>query len=122
VGPFEVESALIEHPAVAEAAVVGSPDPNRYQLVKAFVILSPGYEPSRDLALELFQHTIGILAKFKIPRIIEFATEVPKTISGKIRRIELREGEIIKKNKGEEKAKNEYYYHEFPELSSKKKD
>jgi acetyl-CoA synthetase/4-hydroxybutyrate---CoA ligase (AMP-forming) len=122
VGPFEVESALIEHPAVAEAAVVGSPDPNRYQLVKAFVILSPGYEASRDLALELFQHTIGILAKFKIPRIIEFVTEVPKTISGKIRRIELREGEIIKKNKGEEKAKNEYYYHEFPELSSKKKD
>ncbi len=121
VGPFEVESALIEHPAVSEAAVVGSPDPNRYQLVKAFVILSPGYEPSRDLALELFQHTIGILAKFKIPRIIEFTTEVPKTISGKIRRIELREGEIIKKNKGEEKTKNEYFYHEFPELSSKKK-
>ncbi|MFP4195070.1 MAG: acyl-CoA synthetase [Desulfobacterales bacterium] len=121
VGPFEVESALIEHPAVSEAAVVGSPDPNRYQLVKAFVILAPGYEPSRELALELFQHTIGILAKFKIPRIIEFTTEVPKTISGKIRRIELRESEIIKKNKGEEKTRNEYFYHEFPELSSKKK-
>ncbi|MFW6081925.1 MAG: AMP-binding protein [Desulfosalsimonas sp.] len=121
VGPFEVESALIEHPAVSEAAVVGSPDPNRYQLVKAFVILAPGYEPSRELALELFQHTIGILAKFKIPRIIEFVTEVPKTISGKIRRIELRESEIIRKNKGEEKTKNEYFYHEFPELSSKKK-
>jgi acetyl-CoA synthetase/4-hydroxybutyrate---CoA ligase (AMP-forming) len=122
VGPFEVESALIEHPAVAEAAVVGSPDPKRYQLVKAFVILVPGYEPSRELALELFQHTINILAKFKIPRIIEFVTEVPKTISGKIRRIELREGEIIRKNKGAEKGQNEYLYHEFPELSSKKKD
>jgi acetyl-CoA synthetase/4-hydroxybutyrate---CoA ligase (AMP-forming) len=122
VGPFEVESALIEHPAVAEAAVVGSPDPKRYQLVKAFVILVPGYEPSRELALELFQHTTNILAKFKIPRIIEFVTEVPKTISGKIRRIELREGEIIRKNKGEEKAQNEYFYHEFPELSSRKKD
>jgi len=122
VGPFEVESALIEHPAVAEAAVVGSPDPKRYQLVKAFVILVPGYEPSRELALELFRHTINILAKFKIPRIIEFVTEVPKTISGKIRRIELREGEIIRKNKGEEKAQGEYFYHEFPELSSRKKD
>jgi acyl-coenzyme A synthetase/AMP-(fatty) acid ligase len=122
VGPFEVESALIEHPAVAESAVVGSPDPNRYQLVKAFVILAPGYEPSRELALELFQHTINILAKFKIPRIIEFVNEVPKTISGKIRRIELREGEIIKKNKGGDKGKYEYFYHEFPELSSKKKE
>ncbi len=121
VGPFEVESALIEHPAVAEAAVVGSPDPKRYQLVKSFVILAPGYEPSRELALELFQHTINILAKFKIPRIIEFVTEVPKTISGKIRRIELREHEIIKKNKGADSGRHEYFYHEFPELSSKKK-
>ncbi|MGM0452798.1 MAG: AMP-binding protein [Thermodesulfobacteriota bacterium] len=121
VGPFEVESALIEHPSVAEAAVVGSPDPERYQLVKAYVILNAGFEPSRDLALELFRHTIGILAKFKIPRIIEFVTEVPKTISGKIRRIELREHEIDKKEKGVERADNEYFYWDFPELSSKKK-
>ena len=121
VGPFEVESALIEHPAVAEAAVVGSPDPERYQLVKSFVILAPGYEPSRDLALELFQHTIGILAKFKIPRIIEFVEEVPKTISGKIRRIELREHEVDKKEKSGEREPNEYFYQDFPELSSKKK-
>jgi len=121
VGPFEVESALIEHPAVAEAAVVGSPDPERYQLVKSFVILGPGYEPSRELALELFQHTIGILAKFKIPRIIEFVEEVPKTISGKIRRIELREHEVDKKEKSGEREPNEYFYQDFPELSSKKK-
>ncbi len=121
VGPFEVESTLIEHPAVAEAAVVGSPDPQRYQLVKAYVILSQGYEPSRELALELFQHSINILAKFKIPRIIEFVTEVPKTISGKIRRIELREQEIKKKDEGIERASNEYFYGDFPELSSKKK-
>ena len=121
VGPFEVESTLIEHPAVAEAAVVGSPDPQRYQLVKAYVILSQGYEPSRELALELFQHTINILAKFKIPRIIEFVTEVPKTISGKIRRIELREQEVKKKEQGIERAPNEYFYGDFPELSSKKK-
>lgn len=120
VGPFEVESTLIEHPAVAEAAVVGSPDPQRYQLVKAYVILSQGYEPSRELALELFQHTINILAKFKIPRIIEFVKEVPKTISGKIRRIELREQEIQKKDSGVERAENEYFYGDFPELSSKK--
>ncbi len=121
VGPFEVESALIEHPAVAEAAVVGTPDPERHQLVKAFVILAPGYEGSRDLALELFQHTIGILAKFKIPRIIEFVGEVPKTISGKIRRIELREHEESKKEKGEAGGGTEYFYQDFPELSSKKK-
>lgn len=117
VGPFEVESALIEHPAVAEAAVVGSPDPQRWQLVKGYVILAPGYEPSRELALDLFKHCINLLAKFKIPRIIEFVPEVPKTISGKIRRVELREIEI-KKKEGGEKGKNEYFYHEFPELKS----
>ncbi|KJS33840.1 MAG: acetyl-CoA synthetase [Desulfatitalea sp. BRH_c12] len=121
VGPFEVESTLIEHPAVAEAAVVGSPDPERYQLVKGYVILARGYQPSRELALELFQHCIKILAKFKIPRIIEFVTEVPKTISGKIRRIELREQEIKRKEDSTERAPNEYFYKDFPELSSKKK-
>lgn len=120
VGPFEVESTLIEHPAVAEAAVVGTPDPQRYQLVKAYCILAKGYEPSRELALELFQHSIGILAKFKIPRIIEFVEEVPKTISGKIRRIELREQEEKKKEEGGGRSPNEYFYGDFPELSSKK--
>lgn len=117
VGPFEVESALIEHNAVMETAVVGVPDPKRHQLVKAFVILSKGNEPTRELALELFQHTIEVLAKFKIPRIIEFVEELPKTISGKIRRIELRENEGGEKT---EKA-TEFFYHQFPELSSKKK-
>ncbi|MFY9942801.1 MAG: AMP-binding protein [Desulfobacterales bacterium] len=119
VGPFEVESALIEHPAVMEAAVVGSPDPKRYQLVKAFVILTEGSKPSRELALELFQHTIKVLAKFKIPRIIEFVEALPKTISGKIRRVELRENEEKKKTE-EAPVTHEYFYHEFPELSSKK--
>ncbi len=117
VGPFEVESALIEHPAVMETAVVGVPDPERHQLVKAFVILSQGHEPTRDLALELFRHTIEVLAKFKIPRIIEFMDELPKTISGKIRRVELRENE---KDKADGKT-GEYFYHQFPELSSKTK-
>ncbi len=118
VGPFEVESALIEHPAVAEAAVVGSPDPIRYQLVKAFVILKPGYEPSRELALELFKHCRNILARYKIPRIIEFVPELPKTISGKIRRVELRKLEEERKKKGE-RGEHEYFYDEFPELKSK---
>jgi 4-hydroxybutyrate---CoA ligase (AMP-forming) len=120
VGPFEVESALIEHPSVGEAAVVGVPDPKRHQLVKAYVILKKGYEPSKELALELFQHSISILAKFKIPRIIEFIPEVPKTISGKIRRVELREREVTRQESANGPAKHEYFYWDFPELSSKK--
>lgn len=117
VGPFEVESALIEHPAVAEAAVVGSPDPIRYQLVKAFVTLKPGYKPSRELALELFKHCRKVLARYKIPRIIEFVPDLPKTISGKIRRIELRAIETEKKKKGE-RGEFEFFYDEFPELKA----
>jgi len=121
IGPFEVESALIEHPAVMEAAAVGAPDPNRYQLVKAYVMLNSGYQASRELALELFKHTITILPKFKIPRIIEFVTEVPKTVSGKIRRIELRQIETARQEDGgaDHKA-GEYFYWDFKELSSKK--
>ncbi len=118
IGPFEVESALVEHPAVAEAAVIGAPDPARHQLVKACVILNSGFTPSRDLALELFQHTIRILAKFKIPRIIEFVDQVPKTISGKIRRIELRENEMKKQEKRRGRGTHEFFYKDFPELSS----
>ena len=121
IGPFEVESALVEHPCVAEAAVIGSPDANRYQLVKAYVILNPSYQASRELALELFKHTITILPKFKIPRIIEFVPEVPKTISGKIRRIELRQIEVTKQDREIEDGITEYFYWDFPELSLKKK-
>lgn len=117
VGPFEVESALLEHPAVAESAVVGSPHPIRYQLVKAFVTLKPGYKPSRELALDLFKHCRNVLARYKIPRIIEFVPELPKTISGKIRRIELRALEEEKKKKGE-RVEHEYFYDDFPELKS----
>ena len=119
IGPFEVESALLEHPGVAEAAVVGAPDPNRYQLVKAYVILNPGYTGGKELALDLFKHTMNILAKFKIPRIIEFVPEVPKTISGKIRRIELREIEVSRQDAEAEEEITEYFYWDFPELSSK---
>ena len=120
VGPFEVESALIEHESVREAAVIGVPDPKRHQLVKACVILKEGYEPSRELALEIFKHTINILAKFKIPRIIEFTPELPKTISGKIRRVELREMEVTRKEQSQKQSQNEFFYWDFPELSSKK--
>jgi len=109
VGPFEVESALIEHEAVAEAAVVGSPDPIRWQVVKAFVVLKPGYKPSEELAKELFEHCKKILAKYKIPRIIEFVPELPKTISGKIRRNELRRIEEERRKRGE-KGEHEYFY------------
>lgn len=121
VGPFEVESALVEHPAVTEAAVVGVPDPERYQLVKAYVILAPGHEASRELALDLFKHTIEVLPKFKIPRIIEFVPEVPKTISGKIRRVELRENETKRSEQGTGRNPNEFFYRDFPELSSRRK-
>ncbi len=120
IGPFEVESALMEHDAVAETAVVGVPDEKRHQLVKAFVILKQGRTPSRELALDLFRHTINILAKFKIPRIIEFVPEVPKTLSGKIRRVELREQEISRMKADKTTQNQEYFYWDFPELSSKK--
>ncbi len=91
IGPFEVESALVEHPAVAEAAVVGKPDPQRTEVVTAFVILAPGFEASDQLALELQDHVKRVTAPYKYPREIHFVEELPKTVSGKIRRSELRE-------------------------------
>ncbi|HEX5547289.1 MAG TPA: acyl-CoA synthetase, partial [Ktedonobacterales bacterium] len=93
IGPFEVESALVEHPAVIESAVVASPDAVRGEIVKAFVILAPGYTPSDELATELQDYVKTVTAPYKYPRDIEFVTELPKTISGKIRRVELRERE-----------------------------
>jgi acetyl-CoA synthetase len=96
IGPFEVESALIEHPAVLEAAVVGSPDDVRGLIVKAFVILKPGFQPSETLVREIQNHVKNVTAPYKYPRAIEFVTSLPKTISGKIRRKELREMEMKK--------------------------
>ncbi|MCW2741342.1 MAG: AMP-binding protein, partial [Blastococcus sp.] len=90
IGPFEVESALVEHPAVMEAAVVGKPDRERTEIVTAFVILAPGSEASDDLARELQDHVKSVTAPYKYPREIHFVSELPKTISGKIRRTELR--------------------------------
>ena len=97
IGPFEVESALQSHPAVAESAVVGSPDPLRGTIVKAFVILAPGFEPSDDLVKELQDHVKRETAPYKYPREIEFVGELPKTVSGKIRRVELRKMEEQRK-------------------------
>ncbi|MDL2253770.1 AMP-binding protein [Ruminococcaceae bacterium OttesenSCG-928-I18] len=93
IGPFEVESALIEHPAVLETAVTGVPDPDRGYNVKATVVLAKGYTPSEELKKELQNHVKKVTAPYKYPRIIEFVTELPKTISGKIRRVEIREGD-----------------------------
>ncbi len=97
IGPFEVESALIEHPAVAESAVVSSPDPTRGEVVKAFIILAPGYEPGDDLIKELQDYVKKVTAPYKYPRKIEFVDSLPKTVSGKIRRIDLRNAEWGKK-------------------------
>jgi acetyl-CoA synthetase len=90
IGPFEVESALLEHPAVLECAVTGIPDPDRGLAVKATVVLTKNYTPSDALVVELQEHVKQVTAPYKYPRIIEFVTELPKTISGKIRRVEIR--------------------------------
>ena len=91
ISPFEVESALIEHPAVAESAVVGKQDDMRGEIVKAYVILAAGYDASDDLVKEIQDFVKSHTAPYKYPREIEFPPELPKTISGKIRRVELRE-------------------------------
>jgi acetyl-CoA synthetase/medium-chain acyl-CoA synthetase len=93
IGPFEVESALLEHPAVVESAVVASPDPVRGEIVKAFVVLRPGHQAGADLVVALQEHVKRVTAPYKYPRAIEFVESLPKTVSGKIRRVELRERE-----------------------------
>lgn len=90
IGPFEVESALIEHAAVVESAVVSSPDETRGEVVKAFVVLAPGTLGDDALAKELQDHVKSVTAPYKYPRRIEFVDALPKTMSGKIRRVELR--------------------------------
>jgi acyl-coenzyme A synthetase/AMP-(fatty) acid ligase len=91
IGPFEVESALVSHPQVAEAAAVAAADPERGSVVRAVVVLSPGSEPSAALARELQEHVKALTAPYKYPRIVDFVDSLPKTASGKIRRAELRE-------------------------------
>ncbi len=93
IGPFEVESALLEHPAVTEAAAVASPDELRGEVVKAFVVLAGGRDGSEQLAKELQEHVKSVTAPYKYPRVIEFVDDLPKTISGKIKRGELKRRE-----------------------------
>ena len=90
IGPFEVESALVSHTAVAEAAVVAAPDEERGAVVRAVVVLREGFEAGPDLVNELQDHVKDQTAPYKYPRIVEFAEELPKTASGKIQRASLR--------------------------------
>ncbi len=90
IGPFEVESALVAHPAVAEAAAVAAPDEERGSVVRAVVVLRDGFAPGAELAAELQEHVKSVTAPYKYPRIVDFAEELPKTASGKVKRAELR--------------------------------
>lgn len=99
IGPFEVESALIEHPAVVECAITAAPDPIRGQVVKATVVLAKGYTPSDELIKELQNHVKKTTAPYKYPRIVEFVDELPKTLGGKIKRAQLREESKQKESK-----------------------
>jgi acetyl-CoA synthetase len=94
VGPFEVESALIEHPAVLECAITGVPDPVRGQVIKATIVLTKEYKASEELKKELQDHVKKVTAPYKYPRVVEFVPELPKTISGKIRRVEIRDHDM----------------------------
>ncbi|ADP77217.1 AMP-dependent synthetase and ligase [Methanothermus fervidus DSM 2088] len=103
IGPFEVESAIISHPAVLECAVTGYPDPIRGQVVKATIVLTDGYEPSEKLKKEIQEHVKKVTAPYKYPRIIEFVDELPKTISGKIKRAEIRKRDEMRYKKEQQK-------------------
>jgi acetyl-CoA synthetase len=113
ISPFELESALIEHPAVAEAAVVPSPDPIRLAVPKAFLVLAAGHAPDRATALSILRHCRAALAPFKRVRRLEFA-DLPKTISGKIRRVELRRTEAAN-CRGGKRAALEFWEDDFSE-------
>lgn len=115
ISPFELESVLIEHPAVAEAAVVPAPDPVRLAVPKAYVMLTASGKPDRETALSIFRHLRGRLAPFKRIRRLEFA-DLPKTISGKIRRVELRRDEE-KRSAANQRGAAEFREEDFPELS-----
>ncbi len=116
ISPFELESVLIEHPAVAEAAVVPAPDPTRLAVPKAYVTLAQGFPADRATALSIFQHLKTSVAPFRRVRRIEFS-ELPKTISGKIRRVELRQTELTLFQQGE-RAAGEFREEDFPELKT----
>jgi acetyl-CoA synthetase len=117
ISPFEIESALIEHEAVAEAAVVPSPDARRLVVPKAFVVLAPGHAPDRTTAHAIFTRLRTRLAPYQRVRRIEFA-ELPKTISGKIRRVELRQHEAEQRQRGVRGAA-EFWEEDFPDFAAR---
>ncbi len=119
ISPFELESVLLEHDAVAEAAVVPSPDPIRLAIPKAYIFLAPGAQASRDTALSVFRHVQKQLSPFKRVRRIEFVKELPKTISGKIRRVQLRRLEHDN-DRGDALRGTEFREEDFPELQSER--
>jgi acetyl-CoA synthetase len=114
ISPFELESALIEHEAVLEAAVVPSPDPLRLSVPKAYITLAAGHQPDRETARELFRFLRGRLAPYMRVRRIEFVDDLPKTISGKIRRLELRRAEQGRPQ--EARAAREFWEDDFTDL------
>jgi acetyl-CoA synthetase len=117
ISPFELESVLIEHPAVVEAAVVPAPDPVRLAVPKAYIVLAEGYEPNRETALSVLRHAREALAPFQQVRRIEFS-DLPKTISGKIRRVELRAREDQLAADGQVPTE-EWRDDQFPELAKR---
>ena len=116
ISPFETESVLIEHPGVAEAAVVPSPDPLRTEVPKAFIVLAAGVPVDRATAVSIFEHVWRRIPPYKRIRRLEF-TELPKTISGKIRRVELREMERARGDQSQRRD-GEYWEEDFPALKS----
>ena len=119
ISPFELESILLEQDLVAEAAVVPSPDPIRLAVPKAYVLLVKDVPPSRETALSIFQHLHARLAPFKRVRRIEFIAELPKTISGKIRRVQLRRLEHDD-DRANALRGDEYREEDFPELQAQR--
>ena len=118
ISPFELESVLIEHEAVAEAAVVPSPDPLRLAVPKAYVTLTAGHEPSADTAQAILAYTRKRLAPYQRIRRLEFSADLPKTISGKIRRVELREREEHRDAHSPARGVTEFWEEDFPALKS----
>jgi acetyl-CoA synthetase len=115
ISPFELESALLEHECVTEVAVVPSPDPLRLAIPKAYVTVASGSVPSGELARDILAFARRQLAAYKRVRRIEFVSELPKTLSGKIRRVELRKAEAQRRERNE-RARHEYFEEDFPDL------
>ena len=114
ISPFELESVLLQHTAVAEAAVVPCPDPLRFAIPKAFVVLAPGNDPDSKLARDIFAFVRRTVAPYKRIRRLEFCS-LPKTISGKIRRVELRSMEHARSGT-DERRELEFFEEDFPDL------